>query len=176
MLASMYGCYCCQSALCKCCFRFLGAVWIVGRNNYMSRLKFSSCILWHLQGNESHPGRRACSTVFPVQSRYSATVYGTIYSTINGSWVTKCVCVCVYIHIYIHTYIHFSTVFEWMENTNFWEELRTFLLLSLEYFFLHWEAVQNAFFSKRFSSYMGRLTTKPLRLSSCSSSSALAFL
>jgi hypothetical protein len=142
----MYGGHCCQSALCKCWFRFLGAVWIVVRNNYTSRLKFSSCILWHLQRNESHPGRRAGNTVFPVQSRYSSTVYGTIYT-------------------------NFGIVLQWMENTNFWEELRIFLILSLEYFFLHWEAVQIAFFSKRFSPYMGRLTTKPLRLSSCSPSS-----
>jgi len=147
----MYGGHCCQSALCRCCFRFLDPVWIVVRNNYTSRLKFSSGILWHLQGNESHPGRRAGSTVFPVQSLYWATVYGTIYTNLG-------------------------TVLEWMENTNFWEELRTFFLLSLEYFFLHWLALQNAFFSKRFSPYMGRLTTKPLHLSSCSSSSALAFL
>jgi hypothetical protein len=150
ILASMYGGQCCQSALCKCCFRFLGAVWIVVRNNYTSRLKFSICILWRLQRNESHIGRRADSTVFPVQSRYSATVYGTIYTNL-------------------------ATLLDWMENTNFWEELGTFLLLSFEYFFMHWEALQTAFFSKRFSPYMGRLTTKPLRLSSCSTT-ALVFL
>jgi len=34
-------------------------------------------------------------------------------------------------------YTNLGTVLEWMENRNFWEELRTFLLLSLEYFFLN---------------------------------------
>ena len=99
----------------------------------------------------NHPGRRAGSTVFPVQSRYSATIYATMYTNL-------------------------CTVLEWVEDTNFWEELWTFLLLSLEYFFLRWETVQNAFFFKRFSPYMGRLTTKPPSLSPCSSSSSLAFL
>jgi hypothetical protein len=75
--------------------------------------------------------------------------------------------------LWYHIYRHRHT--SWIDGKH--EFLgRTFLLLSLEYFFFHWEALQNTFFSKRFSPYMGRLTTKPLRLSSCSSSSALAFL
>jgi hypothetical protein len=50
---------------------------------------------------------------------------------------------------------------EWMKYTNFWEGPGTFLLFSFEYFFLHWESLQNAFFSQRFSAYVGRLATKP---------------
>ena len=232
ILDNMYGGHCCQSAFCKCCFRFLGAVWIVVRNNFTSRLKFSSCILWHLQGNESHPGRRAGSTVFPVQGRYTATVYTRLQLKCDGTrwrtglkwggnwrmeWVASTLhtiserglsgitaadahtstvssqlnwrprrfkwtrpfrrktksgfCVCAITFQLASTmYTNLGTVLEWMENRNFWEELRTFLLLSLEYFFLNWEALKNAFFSKRFSPYMWRLTTKPLRLSSGSSS------